>query len=75
MLCLQSNRSYYIPVSYVYINKRKKHVWTVFHKYNLVTITVFTYASKYRSLPYLVVLQLIYDEKEKGCQTDCDWHK
>ena len=33
MLCLQSNRSYFIPVLYVYINKRKKHVWTVFHKY------------------------------------------
>ena len=30
MLCLQSNRSYFIPVLYVYINKRKKHVWTVF---------------------------------------------
>ena len=24
MLCLQSNRSYFIPVLYVYINKRKK---------------------------------------------------
>ena len=33
MLCLQSNRSYFIPVLYVHINKRKKHVWTVFHKY------------------------------------------
>ena len=33
MLWLQSNRSYFVPVLYVYINKRKKHVWTVFHKY------------------------------------------
>ena len=33
MLWLQNNSSYFIPVSYVYINKRKKHVWTVFHKY------------------------------------------
>ena len=24
MLCLQSNRSYFIPVLYVYINKREK---------------------------------------------------
>ena len=33
MHCLQSNRSYFIPVLYVYINKRKKHPLTVFHKY------------------------------------------
>ena len=26
-------RSYFIPVLYVYINKRKKNVWTVFRKY------------------------------------------
>ena len=55
MLWLQSNRWYFIPVLYVYINKRKKARMDSFPYVYLVTITIFTYASKNKSLPYLFI--------------------
>ena len=55
----------------MYINKRKKACIDSFPEVYLVTITIFTYASKNKSLPYLLieakksVTEIFIGEKEK----------